>query len=426
MTELGRKRSTDPSVAVSLLAEHPDLVLPIANGEPVALLDAVEAHGSRLRGVRVHQMHALRDRPYIRGAFDGLRHVSYFLSPATREAYWNGNCDFTPAHFSELPRILAEMTRGTVVFAVASMPDRHGWFSLGTNADYVAPLIGRIPVFLEANPNMPRTHGSNCVHVSRIEGWCESDHPLVEVPPVPRTAADDAIARFVAERIPDGATIQVGVGATSSAVLSQLVSHRDLGVHTELLSDGLVDLFRRGVVTGRRKSTHPGRMVTTFALGTRDLYDFVDGNTSVEFLPVDHVNNPRVIGTEPDFVSINSTCEVDMLGQANSEMIRGRMWSGSGGQADFAHGSMFSRNGRGFLTLHSTTSDGTVSRITARLPSGTPVTTLKNAVDCVVTEYGVAELYGQPVSVRARRLIAIAHPRFRESLEVEAREAGLM
>ena len=188
----------------------------------------------------------------------------------------------------------------------------------------------------------------------------------------------------------------------------------------------MAELFKAGVVTGRRKTSRPGRMVTTFALGTRALYDFLDGNNGVEFISVDWVNNPRVIGGEDYFISVNATCEVDMLGQANSEMINGRMWSGSGGQADFAHGAMFSRYGKGFLTLHSTNSDETVSRIKVRLAAGSPITTLKNAIDHVVTEYGVAELFGQPVSVRARRLIDIAHPKFRDALEAEAREAGLL
>lgn len=424
--ELARKKVGDPSAAVDLLDDHRDVVVPIANGEPVRVLDAVEAHAGRLTGVRVHQMHALRDRAYIRGAFEGLRHVSYFLSPVTREAYWNGTCDFVPAHFSEVPHIIREVSNRPVLFAAASPPDRHGWFSLGTNADYAAPLIGRVPVFLEVNPAMPRTHGSNNVHVSQVVGWCESEYPLIEIPPPARGPKDDAIASHVAERIPDGATIQIGIGSTSSAVLSRLNDHRDLGVHTELLSDGIIDLVRAGVVTGRRKSTRPGRIVTTFALGTRELYDFVDGNNGVEFISVDWVNDPRIIGGEADFVSVNATCEVDMLGQANSEMINGRMWSGSGGQADFAHGAMFSKNGKGFLTLHSTNRDESVSRIKVRLAAGSAITTLKNAIDHVVTEYGVAELFGQPVSVRARRLIDIAHPTFRESLEREAHEAGFL
>lgn len=424
--EVARKRTDDPAVVLDLLEGCHDVVVPIANGEPVRVLDAIEDCASRLSDVRVHQMHALRDRPHIRGEIDSIRHVSYFLSSVTRPAYWSGTCDFTPAHFSEVPHILHEVTRNPVLIAASSLPDQHGWFSLGTNADYAAPLIGSMPVFLEANPNMPRTHGSNNVHVSQIAGWCESDHPLVEIPPLARGPKDEAIARFVAERVPDGATIQIGIGSTSSAVLSQLSSHRDLGVHTELLSDGIADLVKAGVVTGRRKATRPGRVVTTFALGSKALYDFVDGNNGVEFISVDWVNNPRVIGGEENFVSVNATCEVDMMGQANSEMINGRMWSGSGGQADFAHGAMFSPNGKGFLTLHSTNSDETVSRIKVTLAAGSPVTTLKNAIDHVVTEFGVAELFGQPVSVRARRLIDIAHPKFRESLEREAYSAGLL
>ncbi len=424
--EVARKRTNDPAGVLNILKGRHDVVVPIANGEPVRLLDAIEDGASRMSDLRVHQMHALRDRPYIRGEIESIRHVSYFLSSVTRPAFWNGTCDFTPAHFSEVPHILREVSRDPVLIAASSLPDQHGWFSLGTNADYAAPLIGTMPVFLEANPNMPRTHGSNNVHVSQIAGWCETDHPLVEVPPPERSPEDDAIAQLVAERIPDGATIQIGIGSTSSAVLSQLSSHRDLGVHTELLSDGIAELFKTGVVTGRRKATRPGRIVTTFALGSKALYDFVDGNNGVEFISVDWVNNPRVIADEENFVSVNATCEVDMMGQANSEMINGRMWSGSGGQADFAHGAMFSPNGKGFLTLHSTNRDETVSRIKVMLAAGSPVTTLKNAVDHVVTEYGVAELFGQPVSVRARRLIDIAHPKFRESLEREAHAAGFL
>jgi acyl-CoA hydrolase len=402
------------------------VVVPLANGEPDTLMAALDAAGPGLEGVRVHQMHTLRDRPYLHGAYPGLRHISYFLSAVTRPCFAEGGIDFAPAHFSEMSHVLRHVAPDPVVVAASAPPDRHGWFSLGTNADYVARLIGKAPFFLEANPRMPRTRGENQVHVSQIVGWVEADYPLPEMAVAPVGIKDELIGGLIAERIPDGATIQVGIGSIPAAAISALRDHRHLGVHTELLSDGLADLFAAGVITGADKTTRPGKMVTTFAMGTQALYDFVDDNPAVEFLPVDWVNDPRVIGREKCFASINATAEVDVLGQANSEMIMGHLWSGSGGQADFANGAMFSPNGMGFLALHSTNKDETVSRIKVRLGAGAMVTTLKNTVDHVVTEFGVAELRGQPVSVRSRRLIDIAHPRFREELEMEARAAGYL
>jgi acyl-CoA hydrolase len=405
---------------------HRDVVVPLAVGEPDGLMAAIDAAGPRLEGVRVHQMHSLHDRPYLHGAYPGLRHVSYFLSHVTRPAFAEGGLDFTPAHFSEMPHILGHVAPDPLVVAAAAPPDRHGWFSLGTNADYVARLIGKAPFFLEVNPNMPRTRGENNVHVSQVVGWVETDRPLPQMPAAAVGEKDRIIGDLIAERIPDGATIQVGIGSIPAAAIGALRHHQDLGVHTELLSDGLAELFAAGVITGRDKVTRPGKMVTTFAMGTAAFYDFIDDNAAVELLPVDWVNDPRVIGRERCFASINATAEVDVLGQANSEMIGGRLYSGSGGQADFAKGAMFSPHGKGFLALHSTNSDETVSRIKVRLGAGAVVTTLKNTIDHVVTEYGVAELRGQPVSVRARRLVDIAHPRFRDELEAEARSAGYL
>lgn len=402
-----------------------ELIVPIANGEPVTVLDAVEKAADRLDGVRVHQMHVLHDRPYLHDAFAGrLRHVSYFLSPITRDAFHRGELDLVPNHFSEVPAILAAHTDRALVIAAASPPDRHGYFSLGTNADYVAPFIGRLPFFLEANTQMPRTFGRNQLHMSQVVGWCTADYPLVELPPVAPKELDNRIAEHVCERIPDRATIQVGIGGIPNALLAGLTGHRDLGIHTELLSDGAIDLAERGVVTGTYKVRRPTKIVATFALGTRRLYDFVHENTIVDFQPVDWVNDPRVIAQMPNFVSVNATTEVDFLGQCASETIGGRYWSSSGGQADFARGAMYSEGGQNFLVLHSTTSDGTVSRIRPQLTPGSVVTTLKNTVDHVVTEFGVAKLRGRSIAERTRALIGIAHPRFRDDLEAEARKLG--
>jgi acyl-CoA hydrolase len=403
-----------------------DVVVAMANGEPVGLVDALERHSERLTGVRVHQMHALHERPYIHGAFgDRLRHVSYFLSEATRAAFWAGACDLVASNFSEVPAVLRESTRCSVVLAAASPPDPHGYFTLGTNAEYSSSLIGHVPFFLEVNERMPRTFGLNQLHESQVLGWAGADRPLVEVPPAVPDDRDRRIAEHIVERIPHRATLQVGIGGIPNAVLGLLRNHRELGVHTELVSDGIMELVERGVVTGTHKRVYPHKVVTTFALGTQRLYEWLNDNRAVEFMPVEWVNDPRTVAREPRFVSINATTEVDLYGQCASETMAGRYWSSSGGQADFARGALYSEGGQAFIVLHAATRSGR-SRIRPRLTEGSVVTTSKNTVDHVVTEWGIAKLRGRPLADRARALIAIAEPAHREWLEQEARRLGLL
>jgi acyl-CoA hydrolase len=413
-----------PDDVLAHIGPGTNVIVPIANGEPVACLDAIEAGADRLEGVRVHQMHALHERGYFDGRYgDRLRHVSYFVSHITRPHFAAGGLDLVPTHFSEVPALLRRLPDPLIVMA-CSPPDRHGYVSMGVGADYVAPFIGKAPFFAEVNPRMPRTGGRNNVHLSQLLGWCESERPLVEVPPAVPDETELRIAAHVVERIPDGACLQAGIGSIPNGVLASLTGHRQLGVHTELLSDGVIDLVEQGVVTGVHKVRRPGKVVTTFCLGTQRLHDFLDGNPIVELLPVDWVNDPRIIGMEPNFVSINATTEVDFLGQAASETIAGRYWSGSGGQADFARGAMYSPGGQGFIVLPSTARGGTVSRIVPRLREGSVVTTLKNTVDKVVTEHGVAEMRGRTIRERTHALIGIAAPEFRADLETAAREMG--
>ncbi len=411
---------------IELLGVGTNVVVPIANGEPVSVLDAIEAAAPGLDGVRVHQMHALHDRGYLDGRYgDRLRHVSYFLSPVTRPHFAAGTIELVPANFSEVPLLLRRLDHSLVV-ASASPPDRHGFFSLGTNADYVSSLVGRAPMFLEANRQMPRTFGRSQVHVSQVAGWCEADYPLVAVAPVVPDAVEVAIGEHVAARIPNAATLQTGIGAIPNAVLDLLRGHRGLGVHTELFSDGLMALVESGVVTGVNKQLNRTKAVTTFALGSARLYDFLHENAAVEFWPVRYVNDPRTIGQEDNFVSINATLEVDLLGQCASESIGSRLYSGSGGQPDFARGAMYSNGGQGFIVLRATTHDGQISRIVPQLQLGAVVTTTKNTVDQVVTEFGVAELRGRSVRERARALVAIADPARRDELEAAARRLGFV
>ena len=418
---LARKRSP-PEAVVEHIGEGDDLIAGMGNSEPVTVLDAIEGYAERLSDVRVHQMLPFRERRYMHGHLPNLRHVSWFLSPANREAFHEGVCDLVPNNFSEVPSLMRRSTRCSLVLASVSPPDSHGYFSLGTHADYAAALIGEAPFFVEVNHRMPRTFGENQVHLSQVVGWCEADYPLTELLSRPARDTDRRIAEYVAERIPDGATLQAGIGAIPNEVLGMLGDHKELGVNSELLSDGFVDLIEKGVITGTRKRTHRNKVIATNALGSQRLYDFVDQNPGVEFWPVDHTNDERNISCEDSFIAVNATMEVDFLGQCASESLGSEYWSSSGGQPDFARGAIFAEHGRSFIVLHSTTADESTSRIVAQLHPGAAVTTFKNIVDCVVTEYGVAELRGSSIRERTRRLISIAHPKFRDELQRQARE----
>ena len=418
--------SQQPADVCDHIAAGTQIVMPLANGEPTAVIDAIEASAADLDGVRIHQMHALHDRPYLRGEFgDRLRHISYFLSHVTRPQFADGHVGLVPAHFSEVYKIMRSRMDDPLVVAAASPPDRHGYFSLGVSADYTSSFIGRARFFLEVTEHMPRTFGRNQLHISQVVGWCRSDRPLIAVPPAAVTGLDQTIAGFVAERIPNGATIQTGIGAIPNAIMAALRDHRDLGVHTELLSDGVIDLIEEGVVNGVRKDLNRTKTVGTFALGTDRLHEFLADNPAIELWPVRYVNNPAIIGRERDFVSINATLSVDFLGQCASETIGGQYYSSSGGQNDFARGAMNSDGGQGFVVLHSTTRSGQ-SRIVSRLAPGDVVTTPKNTVDKVVTEFGVAEMRGRSIRERTRALISIAHPDHRADLTEQAEQMNYL
>lgn len=408
---------------------HGHIVVPLGNGEPVALLDAIEAAAAAgsIEGVTVHQMHALRDRPYLHGEYgDRLRHVSYFLSHITRPCFQKGTVELVPNHFSEVFSHMQRRANDPLVIAAAAPPDQHGYFSLGVSADYTSSFIGRARFFLEVNEAMPRTFGRNQIHVSQVEGWIRNDHPMTQVPPPEMDADDHTIAAFVADRIPDGACLQTGIGAIPNAIMSALAHHRDLGVHTELLSDGLVDLVELGVVNGVRKLHNRTKVVGTFALGTQRLYDFLHENTAIELWSARYVNDPRLLSRERNFVSINATLSVDFLGQCASETLGGHYYSSSGGQVDFARGAMYSEGGQGFIVLHSTAAHGTVSRIVPQLGTGEVVTNSKNTVDKVVTEYGVAELRSKTIRERTTALIGVAHPDHRDELTRQAQQLGYL
>ena len=282
-----RTAPNEPADIVDIVTPGTHLIVPLANGEPTAVLDALEdaaaAGAPNIDAIRVHQMHAFHDRRYLAGTFgDRLKHISYFLSHVTRPHFAAGTIGLVPAHFSEVYQLMKMRAADPLVIAAATPPDRHGYFSLGVSADYTASFIGRARFFLEVTDAMPRTFGRNQVHVSQVVGWCRSDRPLIDVPPKAPREADRRIAGFVAERIPNGATIQTGIGAIPNAIMAALADHRDLGIHTELLSDGVVELIEAGVVNGVRKRLNRTKTVGTFALGTDRLHEFLHENTAVE------------------------------------------------------------------------------------------------------------------------------------------------
>ena len=402
------------------------IISPIQNGAPPALLGALDAGADGMDDVTIHHMDPWLSLPFMEGAYPGrLRHVDYFLGPGSRKNFHEGHCELIPVDFAQIPATLREFTPPGLAIAGVSEMDEHGFFSMGTNADYVASFIGQVPFFVEVNANMPRTFGRNHIHISQVVGVTRNDEPMITVEAPAPGRVDDAIAGLIAERVPDGACLQLGVGKLPNAFLSKLTGHRNLGIHTEALSDGVMELVNAGVIDGSRKTGRPYKHVTTFAVGSQRLMDWLHNNPSIAMLPVDIVNDPRVIGQEHNLYSINATSEVDLYGQAASETIAGRYWSGAGGQADFARGCSFSPGGHGFIVTPSQTSKG-VSRITLTLTPGSPVTTHKNIIENVVTEFGIAELRGKSVAGRAAALIAIAHPDHRERLSREAREAGLL
>lgn len=411
---------------VGLIERGADIIIPIANGEPIHLLDLLEEHADQLQGVKIHQMLALHNRPYIEGAYEGLKHVSYFLSGATRKVYQQAKMELVPNNFHEVPRMLQKVTKMSMMMTVVSPMDEHGFFTMGTQADYVSEFVGKVPFIVEVNDQMPRTYGRNQIHISQIAGYVEHNAPLTEEKASPIGDKDLLIASSVIEDIKDGDTLQIGIGSVPNAVISMLKDHRHLGIHTEMLPDGIVDLVEAGAVDGTRKFTNPGKIVATFAYGSKKLYDFIDDNPVVEFLPVSIVNDPREIALEKNIVSINATTEVDLFGQCASETVGGKYYSSSGGQIDFARGVRFAENGKGYICMTSTAKNDEISRINLRLTPGSVVTTGKNDVDNIVTEYGMARLHGVSISERAKRLISIAHPKFRDELTFDAKKQGII
>jgi len=350
-----------------------------------------------------------------------------FISANVRQAVHEGRADFTPVFLSEVPGLFRSELPLDVALIHVSPPDEHGFCSFGVEVGITKPAAEAARVVIaEVNDRMPRTLGDSFIHVSKIDHFVPVSYPLPELPQGQPGEIQMRIAQHIADLIPDGATLQLGIGGIPDAVLYYLKDKRDLGIHTELFSDGVVELVERGVITNERKTLHRGKIIAGFVLGTQRLYDFVDNNAMVEFHPTDYVNDPFVIAQNDNMVAINSAIEVDLTGQVCADSIGPRFYSGVGGQVDFIRGAARSKGGKPIIALPSTAKGGTISRIVATLKPGAGVTTTRNDVHYVVTEYGVAYLHGKTIRQRAEALIGIAHPDYRADLRREAQRLGFL
>lgn len=414
-----QKRRVDPAGAVRVVCDGDTIVVPIGVGEPPALLQALSERRLELHGVTVYQLLPLSKQSYFDAdTTEHVRHSSAFLGGPSRPGVSEGWVEYCPAHFSEIPELIRRgLQRCEVVFAHASAMDEHGFFSIGLSADYTMAAIAQArDVVLEVNPQVPFCFGDCHVHISQVAALVESQEPLFELPPAAVGPVERAIGAHVAEMIPDGATLQIGIGGIPDAVVQQLGDKNDLGVHTEMFGDGVLALLDAGVVTNRRKNLHRGKMFATFALGSHRLYEYMHRNPALELHPVDVTNDPLLAGQNDSLHSINGTLQVDLIGQCGSESLGYRPYSGTGGQVDFVRAANRSAGGKAIIVVPSTAKGGTISRIVPTLTDGAHVTTGKNDVNYVVTEYGVAQLRGRTARERAHALIEIAHPDFRAQL----------
>jgi itaconate CoA-transferase len=430
--EAYKNKLRTPDEAVALIPDGASIVQPIIAGEPPAILAAIAraARASRFTKLTMRALlpfAATKATVLQPGLKDVIRWESLFLGGADRDAVKEGRAGFAPNHFHQVPRLLSEFIPVDVCIATVSPMDQHGYMSLGVSVDYtaVAARVAKV-LLLEVNEHMPRVHGRSFIHISEATAVVENNSPLPELAAPAFRPEDEAIGRAIAEMVPDGATVQLGIGGIPNAVAQYLRSHRDLGIHSEMFTDSMVDLIEDGVANGIRKTLHPQKAVFTFAAGSERMYRYLDDNPYCEAHPVSYTNNPDVIARNNQLMSVNAVIEVDLTGQCCSESMGPVQFSGTGGQVDFVRGAFNSPGGKSFLAFYSTAKSGEVSRIVPTLTQGAAVTTPRQDVHYLVSEYGVVLLKGKSVPERAKAIIGLAHPKFRDWLTEEAQKLGYL
>lgn len=410
------QRSMTAEEAVIHIKSGDRVVIQHAVAEPSYILDAMVANAKAYENVEIVHMVAMGKAAYAQpGMEKHFRHNALFLGGSTRACIAEGRGDFTPCFFFEIPHLWETTLPVDVALVTVTPPDENGMCSLGVAVDYTMSAAKNAKkIIAQVNNCMPRTNGTSCLRVDEIDCFVHHDAPIIPLAPPKIGPVEEAIGKHCASLIQDGDTLQLGIGAIPDAVLLFLKEKRDLGIHSEMFSDGVVELMEAGVITNAKKNLHPGKCIATFLMGTQRLYDFVNNNPNVELYPVDYVNHPAVIAQNDNLVSINSCVQVDLMGQVASESIGARQISGVGGQVDFVRGASLSRGGRSIIAMPSSTKG--ISKIVSLLDEGAAVTTSRCDVDYIVTEYGVAHLKGHTLKERAKALIEIAHPNFRDEL----------
>ena len=419
-------RIVSPAEAVAGIRSRDQVYVQCASAVPEVLLEALVGRAPDLSDVGMIHLHTEGPGPHLAPAMaPHFRHRALFIGPNARKAVNEGRADFVPVFLSDVPELfLSGAYPLDAVLIHVSPPDAHGYCSLGVSVEAMrAAITAARTVIAQINPQMPRTLGESFVHVSEIDLACEVDTPIFEHARPEIGPVERQIGAFIADLVPDGATLQLGIGAIPAATAEFLDGKKDLGVHTEMFTDAVVDLVEKGVVTGMAKARNRGKLVAAFMMGTRRLYDFVDDNPMVEMRAVDFTNDTHVIRSFRAMTAINSAIEVDLTGQVVADSIGHRMYSGVGGQMDFIRGAALAPEGRAIIALPAAAGrDNEISRITWSLKEGAGVVTTRAHVRTVVTEFGVAELWGKSLRERARALIAVAHPNHRDRLAFEARE----
>lgn len=408
--------------AAKLIKSGNRVVTGHACAEPIDVLDAMVKNKENYKDVEIVHMVPMGKAEYVKPEMAPyFHHNAVFVGGGTREAVAEGRADYTPCFFYKVPELFREgyLSVDAAIVQV-SRPDSNGYVSLGVSVDYTKQAAESAKIVIaEVNEFMPRTMGDSFLHIDDIDYVVETSNPLVELKPPTIGDIEKAIGENCAKLIEDGSTLQLGIGAIPDAVLLFLKDKKDLGIHSEMISDGVVELVEAGVITGKNKTLHNGKIVVTFLMGTKRLYDFVDNNPSVAMYPVDYTNDPVVVAQNYKMVCINSAIAVDLMGQVAADSIGLKQFSGVGGQVDFVRGASMGKNGKSIIAMPSTASKGRVSRIVPILDEGSAVTTSRNDVHYVVTEYGIADLKGKTLRERARALINVAHPNFRPALVEE-------
>ena len=415
--------------AIQLIKPGKRLYLSDGSATPLALIPGLVDPLSSLGDNEIIHLMTLGDAAYARPEFASqFRHNALFIGANVRTAVADGRADYTPAFLSEIPALIRSGRLPIDVALIAvTPPDEQGYCSFGTHVD-LAPAVLEVAelVIVEVNPCMPRVPSPARIHVDDIDAMVLAEHPIPELMAVPETDITKAIGMNVADLVPDGATLQVGIGAIPNAILSCLTEHKDLGVHSELISDGVMKLARRGVINGSRKSINKGKIISSFIMGSREFYEFVHKNPAIELHPLDYTNDPFIVAQHDNMMAINTCLEIDLTGQVCSDSIGERFYSGVGGQVDFIRGAARSKGGKPIIALQSTAQSGVVSRIVPRLSRGAGVVTTRGDVHWVVTEWGAANMHGLTVRERAMALISLAHPKFRPWLTAEAKRSKLI